>query len=110
VDEHRHLAGLQPEGVGSVGIEDLRDPLELDEVVAGAHRAELPGTARASADGDGSRVGARQASLRLGAIEVILPADAPRDEGPRPGGQHRRQLVVTEHEPAVPAGACRDGP
>ena len=59
VDQHGQLALAQRERVSSRAVEEAVDPLELDEVVPGAHRPELPcaALARALRDRCGVRIG-----------------------------------------------------
>jgi hypothetical protein len=76
VDENGQLALGEAEGLGRGREEDAIDALQLDEVVAGAGGAELAGAALVRASGDPRRVGAGQAALRLGALDLVLAADA----------------------------------
>jgi hypothetical protein len=62
VDQHRCLILGKPVSAGGRRVEDPRNPLQLDEVVAGAHRPELAGGALARPLGDCGRVAAGQAA------------------------------------------------
>ncbi len=62
VDQHRYLILGEPVAAGGRRVEDPRNPLKLDEVVAGAHRPELAGAALARPLGDCGGVAAGQAA------------------------------------------------
>ncbi|MEX2613526.1 MAG: hypothetical protein WD380_08100, partial [Gaiellaceae bacterium] len=80
MDQHRDLSFEKAEGLGGGPVEDARDPLKLDEVVARAGRTELPRSALVRPAGDGRRIGPGETPERLRAVEVVLPADATGDE------------------------------
>ncbi len=65
VDQHGHHLRCEPEGSGRLGVEHGVHPLELDEVVARADRAELARAAQTRALGHRGRVGAGEAALGL---------------------------------------------
>jgi hypothetical protein len=72
VDEHRHLP--LPQAVRSRGpVEDLVDPLHLDEVVAGAHRPELPAAALLRALRHRAPIRTFEPPARLRALDILRP-------------------------------------
>jgi hypothetical protein len=56
MNEHGDLILVQPERLGGSRVEDTRHPLQLDEVIACAGRAELPGATLVGPCGDSSRI------------------------------------------------------
>ena len=70
------LPCARPKAAAASGSTISLDPLDLDEVVAGADRAELRPRRAARALGHGRRVGAGQAAAGLGVLEVVLGPDA----------------------------------
>ena len=62
MDQHRYLILGEPVAAGGRRVEDAREPLQLDEVVAGAHRPELAGAAPARTLGNCRGVAAGQAA------------------------------------------------
>ena len=72
MDQHRHLTLGHAVRLSRGLVEDAVDPLDLDEVVAGAHRPELAGSALPRTLGDRRRVGAGERATRLAVLDVVL--------------------------------------
>ena len=98
---------LRPQARGGGRVVNVRDALHLDEVVAGADRAELAGAALLGALRDRCRVGPGQAAARLGALEVVRRPDPSLDERPRPLAQHAVEVGAPEAQLPVLAHAGR---
>src|SRR5262249_62059540 len=78
VDEHRHLHLSEPECARRLVVEKRVDALHFDEVVAGAHGPDLPAASFLGPLGDCIGIGAREAALRLGALDVLIGAEGTR--------------------------------
>src|ERR671937_1772852 len=78
MDQYGYLALAQAVCLCRRGIVQPVDALDLDEVVAGSHRPELIATTLTRARRDRLRIGAREAPLGLGALDVsrVLRDDA----------------------------------
>jgi hypothetical protein len=72
VDHHYHLAFFEAEGAGGLGVEDLRDVLDLEIVVARAERAHPPALAQKRALGDEVGAGAGHCAPLLDARSFWL--------------------------------------
>ncbi len=92
MDQDRDLSFRESESRCGGLVEDSGDALELDEVVARAGRAQLPGSSLVRPARNGSRISVGQAPERLRALEVVLAADPTRDEGQRPFAQYRVEV------------------
>jgi hypothetical protein len=104
VNEHRHLIVGESVAVRGRPVKDPCHPLQLDEVVARAHRPELAGAALAGALGDGGGIGAGQAAPRLRALEIVCAGV----KRPRPLAQDPVELLAVTSAAASLAGAGRD--
>ena len=100
----------RPNASAVAGSIDARDDLQLDEVVAGAERAELAAAAKPRALGDGGRVGAWQAAAGLRALHVLVGPDPQPEQRRRAVLQHSVQAGVVELERAALAHAGGDRP
>ena len=70
VDHDGYLAGLELEELGSDGIVDFIDGLDLDEMIAGSERATLVVASLLGVGTNGAGVGAGKATSGLGVFEV----------------------------------------
>jgi hypothetical protein len=100
VDQRGHLALRQAQGAGPLAIEDPRDTAQLQEVVAGPHRAELVRTPLARSVGDLLGVGILDAAARFRPLGVVRGPDASIHQSAWALAQHRLQLVGAQGDPA----------
>jgi hypothetical protein len=109
VDQHGQLPLLEPERRGRADLVDALDPLELEEVVARAERADLPLAALARPLRHRAGVRAGQPALRLRALEVLRGAQAATDERARALGEHvvERRAAQVQRAAAARAGRRR---
>ena len=105
VDEHGDLAALEPECLRDAGIEDFVDHLHLDEVIPGAHRAQLSTAARSR-----SETAAGSAPSSLPSDSVRSTSSARTREGPqgRDGGFRRAPVAPSSRPPLLPTPAGTD--
>jgi hypothetical protein len=106
VDEHRQLFLAEAEHSGRRTVEEPVDALELDEVVARAHRSELSGAALARPLGDRGRVRLGEPALRLRPLDVLVPLG----DRPRALAQHAVERVAPPVRATLLARPGRDRP
>jgi hypothetical protein len=88
----------QAERLRHVRVGNAVDLLDLAEVIARPHRAELVMAAQTGALGDRLRVCAREAAGGLGVREVVFAADADAQQGARPVAQDGVELGSVERQ------------
>src|SRR5437016_5298526 len=71
MDEDGDLTLAQPVRGGRIRIEDALDPLHLDKVVAGAHRAELSRAPELGPLGDRRGIGTVEPPFGLRSLDVV---------------------------------------
>ena len=72
MDQHDHLVGLEPVGLGGRRVEHLRDALDLQKVISGAERPHLVLAAVLRALWDGVGIGVRPDPVVLAVFEIGL--------------------------------------
>src|SRR5687768_9561856 len=103
VDHHRDLTEPDAERARSRLVMDLVDHLDLEEVIAGAERAELTSPSLAGPLGHGRGIRAGNASVGLEPLEVCSQALTTADGPRRPLLHHRVELAALEgHAPVGP--------
>src|SRR5207247_6617862 len=90
VDQHGHLVVGEPVALRGLLVEDPDEALQLDEVVARAHRPKLAGAALTGALGDGSGIGAGKAAARLRPLDIVRG----RADRSRSLAQHGLELML----------------
>ena len=107
--DHRHDLSLgEPPRVGHIGVDDLVDDLQLEEVVAGAEAADLRVSARDRLLRDGVGAGAGDAALVLGVGDVVLGRVAALDQPGHALLDHTLQLPRRRAQHAAVVGALGD--
>ena len=108
VDGDDDVVLRQAEDLGNFRIEDFRDRLHLEIVVARAERAHLAALAFLGALGDAVGPGVRHLPLFLDAFEVACVAPAAFDRPVGAAGEHGIHLDGIERDRAFAADAGRD--
>jgi hypothetical protein len=110
VDHHDHPTGEQAERSRRPLVEDVGDGLDLDEVIPGAHGAELVGAPPLRPRRDVGRIRARKPAARLEVIEIRgVPVPA-RHYLLGPPSQHRIEVVGPKCEAPPAPDPRRDLP
>ncbi len=104
VDAHQHLAAVDAEGMGDLGIENLYNLLHFQIVIPGAERAHLLLLARLGMFGYMVRTCTRHATMLLDALEVRDAAVASIDGPARASG-----LFMTRKPPEAMAPIASSG-
>src|SRR6185312_2404710 len=96
MDQHAELAGEEAKGARLLGVADLVDAIELEEVVAGAERAHLVAAATARRLRHRGRIGPLQPPALLRTRQIGGAAEAAPDRPRCAILEHRADLGVIE--------------
>ncbi len=106
--QHRDPTHLEAHRLRGFRVHHPLHALDLDEVVAGTHRADLTAPPVPCPLRHGPRLRTGQAPAGLGVEKVRARRHAPLDQATAPFGEDAVELVVVQHEPAATPGAGRD--